>query len=69
MAHGRSGAAHRVRPGKCLGGGGFGWLDVNGVVDPSQPRALYNDARMTHVFALPHLFGMPDTRSRHICSA
>lgn len=38
--------------GSALPQGGFGWLDANGVVDPPQPRALCNDARMTHVFAL-----------------
>nr|WP_275941204.1 AGE family epimerase/isomerase [Planosporangium flavigriseum] len=41
--------------------GGFGWLDVNGAVDPSLPRPLYANARMTYVFALAHLLGVPDT--------
>jgi mannose/cellobiose epimerase-like protein (N-acyl-D-glucosamine 2-epimerase family) len=38
--------------------GGFGWLDVNGGIDPAQPRPLYINARMTHVFALAHLAGV-----------
>jgi len=40
--------------------GGFGWLDVNGGIDPAQPRPLYINARMTHVFALAHLAGLAD---------
>src|SRR6185312_11154557 len=32
--------------------GGFGWLDVDGGIDPAQPRPLYINARMTYVFAL-----------------
>ena len=39
--------------------GGFGWLDVNGGIDPAQPRPLYLNARMTYVFALAHLDGVP----------
>src|SRR5437660_8435562 len=35
--------------------GGFGWLDVNGSIDRTQPRPLYINARMTYVFALAHL--------------
>jgi mannose/cellobiose epimerase-like protein (N-acyl-D-glucosamine 2-epimerase family) len=38
--------------------GGFGWLDVNGGIDPVQPRPLYINARMTYVFALAHLAGV-----------
>src|SRR5258708_29305504 len=38
--------------------GGFGWLDVNGGIDPAQPRPLYINARMTSVFALAHLAGV-----------
>jgi mannose/cellobiose epimerase-like protein (N-acyl-D-glucosamine 2-epimerase family) len=38
--------------------GGFGWLDVNGHIDPAQPRPLYINARMTYVFALAHLAGV-----------
>ena len=38
--------------------GGFGWLDVNGGIDPAQPRPLYINARMTYVFALAHLDGV-----------
>jgi mannose/cellobiose epimerase-like protein (N-acyl-D-glucosamine 2-epimerase family) len=38
--------------------GGFGWLDVNGGIDPAQPRPLYVNARMTYVFALAHLAGV-----------
>ena len=35
--------------------GGFGWLDVDGSIDGTQPRPLYINARMTYVFALAHL--------------
>ena len=38
--------------------GGFGWLGVDGEIDVTQPRPLYVDARMTHVFALAHLDGV-----------
>ena len=38
--------------------GGFGWLDVDGEIDAAQPRPLYINARMTHVFALAHLAGV-----------
>src|SRR5438093_10680259 len=38
--------------------GGFGWLDVDGAIDPAQPRPLYINARMTYVFALAHLAGV-----------
>src|SRR5580698_6592780 len=41
-----------------LAGGGFGWLGVNGEIDVTQPRPLYVNARMTHVFALAHLDGV-----------
>ena len=41
-----------------LPGGGFGWLDVDGGIDPAQPRPLYINARMTYVFALAHLDGV-----------
>ena len=37
---------------------GFGWLDVDGAIDPAQPRPLYINARMTYVFALAHLAGV-----------
>jgi len=40
-----------------LPGGGFGWLDSDGAVDPAQPRPLYLSARMIHVFALAQLAG------------
>jgi sulfoquinovose isomerase len=40
--------------------GGFGWLDVNGGIDVTQPRPLYVNERMTHVFALAHLAGTAD---------
>jgi sulfoquinovose isomerase len=40
-----------------LPGGGFGWLDNDGAVDPAQPRPLYLSARMIHVFALAQLAG------------
>jgi mannose/cellobiose epimerase-like protein (N-acyl-D-glucosamine 2-epimerase family) len=42
-----------------LPGGGFGWLQVNGGVDPALPCPLYINARMTYVFALAHLDGVP----------
>ena len=41
-----------------LSDGGFGWLDVNGGIDVTQPRPLYINARMTYVFALAHLAGV-----------
>jgi sulfoquinovose isomerase len=41
-----------------LPGGGFGWLGANGEIDVTQPRPLYVNARMTHVFALAHLDGV-----------
>lgn len=40
-------------------GGGFGWLDSTGRVDPSVTLRLWVNARMTHVFALAHLLGRP----------
>jgi sulfoquinovose isomerase len=39
--------------------GGFGWLDEQGRPDPDQPLQLLNTTRMTHVFALGHLMGVP----------
>ena len=45
-----------------LPGGGFGWLDGHGRVDPAQPRPLYLSARMIHVFALAHLAGDASAR-------
>ena len=44
-----------------LPGGGFGWLASDGRVDPAKPRPLYLNARITHVFALAHLGGVPGT--------
>jgi sulfoquinovose isomerase len=41
-----------------LADGGFGWLGANGEIDVTQPRPLYVNARMTHVFALAHLDGV-----------
>ena len=41
-----------------LADGGFGWLGANGEIDVTQPRPLYINARMTHVFALAHLDGV-----------
>jgi sulfoquinovose isomerase len=38
--------------------GGFGWLGADGEIDVTQPRPLYVNARMTHVFALAHLAGV-----------
>ena len=31
--------------------GGFGWLRTDGTLDPSRPRELWINARMTYVFA------------------
>lgn len=39
--------------------GGFGWLDAGGAPDPAQPLQLWITTRMTHVFALGHLLGIP----------
>ena len=39
--------------------GGFGWLDADGTPDPTQPLHLWITARMTHVFALGDLLGIP----------
>jgi mannose/cellobiose epimerase-like protein (N-acyl-D-glucosamine 2-epimerase family) len=41
-----------------LPGGGFGWLGADGQVDAAQPRPLYLNSRLTHVFALAHLDGV-----------
>jgi sulfoquinovose isomerase len=43
--------------GAALPGGGFGWLDDNGRIDPTKPCPLYVNARMIHVFSLAHLDG------------
>ncbi|WP_232248499.1 AGE family epimerase/isomerase [Streptacidiphilus rugosus] len=43
-----------------LPGGGFGWLDENGVVQGDGPVHTWITCRMTHVFALAHLLGDPD---------
>ena len=40
-------------------GGGFAWLDDNGVALLDQPIHAYITCRMTHVFSLGHLLGMP----------
>lgn len=40
--------------------GGFGWLDADGRLDLDQPVQLWITCRMTHVFALAHLHGVPD---------
>jgi mannose/cellobiose epimerase-like protein (N-acyl-D-glucosamine 2-epimerase family) len=45
--------------GAALPDGGFGWLGADGTVDETQPCPLYINARMTHVFALAHLQGVP----------
>lgn len=39
--------------------GGFGWLDDDGAVTPSQGIHLWVTGRMTHCFALGHLLGQP----------
>lgn len=41
-------------------GGGFGWLDDDGLIDLERPRELWITCRMTHVYALGHLLGRPD---------
>ena len=46
-----------------LADGGFGWLDVNGAIDTTQPCPLYLNSRMTYVFALAHLIGVPGAES------
>src|ERR1700729_1586126 len=38
--------------------GGFGWLGTDGRIDPSQPRPLYINARMTYVCARAPLPGV-----------
>ncbi|HEY7174136.1 MAG TPA: AGE family epimerase/isomerase, partial [Micromonosporaceae bacterium] len=40
---------------------GFGWLDSAGSVDSSQPIHAWITCRMTYVFALAHLRGVPDS--------
>lgn len=42
-----------------LAAGGFGYLDEHGEVDPGRPRELLISCRMTHVFALAQLRGLP----------
>jgi sulfoquinovose isomerase len=49
--------------GAALPGGGFGWLDANGRIDTTQPRPLYVNSRMTHVFALAYLAGDGDAKA------
>ncbi len=39
--------------------GGFFWLDAKGQPDRRQPKYLWINARMIHVFALAHLGGRP----------
>ncbi len=41
-------------------GGGFGWLDDDGVPETGRPLELWITCRMTHVYALGHLLGRPD---------
>ncbi|PKQ18607.1 MAG: N-acyl-D-glucosamine 2-epimerase [Actinobacteria bacterium HGW-Actinobacteria-8] len=43
--------------------GGFGWLDVDGVIDPSHPVELWISCRMTHSYALSVLRGNADDRA------
>jgi sulfoquinovose isomerase len=45
--------------GAALPQGGFGWLGIDGAVDRAQPCPLYINARMTYVFSLAHLAGVP----------
>src|SRR5690348_13248682 len=39
--------------------GGFWWLDDRGRPDAAQPQHTWIVSRMTHVFALAHLRGVP----------
>lgn len=41
---------------------GFGYLDEDGHVDPSKPVELWVTSRMTYVFALATLLGIPGTK-------
>jgi mannose/cellobiose epimerase-like protein (N-acyl-D-glucosamine 2-epimerase family) len=43
--------------------GGFAWLDAEGAPDPQQPLQLWITARMTHVFSLAALRGVPGAAS------
>lgn len=40
---------------------GFGWLDETGTIDPAHPIETWITCRMTYVFAVAHLRGVPDT--------
>jgi sulfoquinovose isomerase len=42
-----------------LDGGGFFWLDGSGRPEPREPKHLWINARMVHVFCLAHLNGRP----------
>lgn len=44
-------------------GGGFGWLDDHGAIDPSRPVEGWLSCRMTHVAALEVLAGRRDAAS------
>lgn len=46
---------------------GFGSMDSDGNVDPALPIELWISARMTHVFALAQMYGIPGTEelARH----
>ncbi|MBR8744499.1 AGE family epimerase/isomerase [Nocardiopsis sp. MG754419] len=39
---------------------GFGWLDAKGAVEPDRPAATWITSRMTYVFSLAHLRGVPN---------
>ncbi|HEV7657903.1 MAG TPA: AGE family epimerase/isomerase [Mycobacteriales bacterium] len=43
--------------------GGFGRLDEDGRLDPASPVETYLTGRMTHVFALGHLLGLPGSEA------
>lgn len=43
--------------------GGFAWLDADGVPDRRGPVFTWITARMTHVYALGHLLGLPGSTS------
>ena len=60
----RDGEASRLiafARGSAVPTGGFGWLDVTGRLDPTRPRPLYLNSRMTHVFTLAGLVGEAGT--------
>ncbi|KAE8764806.1 AGE family epimerase/isomerase [Georgenia thermotolerans] len=43
----------------CREDSGFGWLDADGRLTPGEPQHLYIAGRMTHVYSLGSLLGVP----------